>query len=854
VTLTIPELSLVLLVGTSGSGKSTFARKHFLPTEVISSDYCRALVSDDENCLDATMDAFDVLRYIAGKRLARGLMTVIDATNVQPESREPLIQLAYEHDVLPVAIVLDMPEEMCHERNRARTDRDFGPHVIRNQNRQLRRSLRGLQREGFRYVHVLRTPMEVEQVAIERQRLWNNRKDDRGPFDIIGDVHGCLDELLKLLTALGYDADRSQHERVIPPHGRKAIFLGDLVDRGPDSLGVIELVQSMVARGDALCLPGNHDVKLMRKLRGKNVQLTHGLAETMAQIETLSAESQQDIADFIDSMIGHYVLDGGKLVVAHAGLKEQYIGRASRRVREFALYGDTTGETDEAGLPVRLNWAANYRGPAHIVYGHTPVAEADWLNRTINIDTGCVFGGKLTALRWPEREIVSVPANRQYAEAGRPFLPEEMPASAGPSLQQQHDDLLNLEDVLGKWVVTTRLMQNVTVREENATAALEVMSRFAIDPRWLIYLPPTMSPSETSEKEGFLEHPQEAFDYFRANDIAQVVCEEKHMGSRAVAIICREPQVVGKRFGIDTDSIGTIYTRTGRRFFDDGKLEAELLSSLHASITGAKFWERFESDWFCLDCELMPWSAKAQELLRTQYAAVGSGARMALPRVVDALRCAKDRTVDAQADLLSAMSSRFENRLTRADRYVAAYRQYCWPVNSVADLKLAPFHLLASENHVHVDRDHIWHMQTLAELASQSILATRTLQVDTADESSVQRGIEWWSELTQGGGEGMVVKPLNFCVRGKRGLAQPAVKCRGPEYLRIIYGPDYDAPENLARLRKRNLGAKRSLAQREFALGIEGLERFIRHEPLRRVHECVFSVLALESEPVDPRL
>jgi len=851
--IAIPELCLVVLIGPSGSGKSTFARQHFKPTEILSSDFCRGLVSDDENSQEATGDAFDLLHYVAGKRLARGLLTVIDATNVQAESRKPLVELAREHDVLPVAIVLKMPEDLCHDRNKSRPDRAFGPHVVRNQLIQLRRSLRGLQREGFRYVYVLQTPEEIEQVAMKRQPLWNNRKSDTGPFDIIGDVHGCYDELIELLNKLGYDT--TDAGRIVPPPGRKAIFLGDLVDRGPKVPQVLRLVMSMVADGVALCVPGNHDVKLLRKLRGKNVQITHGLAQTLQQIEA-EPDLLEPVAAFIDALVGHYVLDNGRLVVAHAGMKERYIGRASGRVREFALYGETTGETDEFGLPLRYNWAAEYRGPAHVVYGHTPVPEADWLNRTINIDTGCVFGGKLTALRWPEKEIISVPARQTYARSSKPFL---SPQQAAPELnaQQSHDDVLDLADVTGKRIVTTRLHHSVTIRAENATAALEVMSRFAVNPKWLIYLPPTMSPTETSDRPGLLEHPQQAFDYVRNNGVGKVICEEKHMGSRDVAVICRDETAARKRFGVREGNAGIIYTRTGRRFFEDSAVEAQLLEVIRHGLTAAGFWDDFASDWFCLDCELMPWSAKAQELLRLQYAAVGSASRSAVAETVSVLQQAVGRyTAMGTADGIGLLLDRQRDRLVRVNRYVDAYRRYCWPVASVADLKLAPFHLLASERKVFADKDHLWHMEHLARIAAANtpIIATAHRVVDVTDPSEVDAGISWWEDLTSRGGEGMVVKPLDFVVRGKKGLVQPALKCRGPEYLRIIYGPEYDAPGNLDRLRSRRLAAKRSLALREFAMGIEGLERFVRHEPLRRVHECAFGVLALESEPVDPRL
>ncbi len=612
--IALPELSLVVLVGASGAGKSTFARRHFLPTEVVSSDAYRGWVSDDETDQSATTDAFEVLHMIVGKRLRRGRLTVVDATSTQPEARRLLLEIAREHDVQPVAIVFDLPEGLLTERNRNRRDRRFGPHVLRNQRSQLRRSLPDLQKEGFHRVWILRSPAEVEAVTIERRPL----------------------------------------------------------------------------------------------------------------------------------------------------------------------------------------------GPA------SPVPE---LNR-----------------------------------------------------QQIYDDVLDLEDVAGKRAVATRLRGNVTIREGNAAAALEVMSRFAVDPHWLIYLPPTMSPSETSRRPGSLEDPAEAFAHFRAEGVETVVCEEKHMGSRAVVVVCRDADSARRRFGLtgprsDTNEIGRCYTRTGRPFFDEPRLEGlekALLVRVRDALSTAGLWERLSTDWVCLDCELMPWSAKAQDLLRNQYAAVGAAARMALPKAVARLAEAGARGLPEVAT--AALLSRYRERYDLSGRFVEAYRRYCWPVNSIHDLKLAPFHLLASEGAVHLDRDHLWHMETLAELASAPeadtglILATRYRVVDLADPASEAEATRWWEEMTAAGGEGMVVKPLGFVARGRRGIAQPALKCRGREYLRLLYGPDYTLPENLERLRERGLSTKRSLALREFALGIEALERFVRREPLRRVHECVFGVLALESEPVDPRL
>ena len=848
--ITIPELSLVVLIGPSGCGKSSFARAHFKPTEVLSSDFCRGLVSDDENAQAATSDAFDVLHYIARKRLAAGRLTVVDATNVQAEARKPLVALAREFHVLPVAIVLNMPEKLCHERNQNRSDRQFGPHVVRNQSQQLRRSIRGLEREGFRHVFVLSSPEEVSAVAITRQPLWNNLKHEQGPFDIVGDVHGCYEELTALLCKLGYRIDAGSELTAVPPDGRKAVFVGDLVDRGPKTPEVLRLVMNMVQAGTAFCVPGNHDMKLVKRLKGRDVQLTHGLADSIEQLDRESPEFKQQVLKFLDDLVSHYVFDDRKLVVAHAGMKEEMQGRGSGKVRDFALYGETTGETDEYGLPVRYNWAAEYRGKAMVVYGHTPVSEPEWLNRTINIDTGCVFGGKLTALRYPERELVSVPALRTYYESAKPFLKQEELAPA-LTVQQQLDDLLDIEDVIGKRIIHTRLHRSITIREENATTALEVMSRFAANPKWLIYLPPTMSPSETSKRDGLLEHPEEAFSYYLHEGVHKVVCEQKHMGSRAVVIVCRDADTARKRFGVMEGEMGICYTRTGRRFFNDVFLESQFLDRIRKAVEKAGIWEDLKTDWVCLDCELMPWSAKAQELLRQQYAPTGAAARASLPAVVTALNAAQANTD------VAALLEQYRQREEAADLYVEAYRRYCWTVHSLADLKLAPFHLLASQGTVHTTKDHVWHMETLARIcgADQDLLLATPFQVvDLTNRAEQEKGVVWWDELTERGGEGMVVKPLDFVAKGRKGLSQPAVKVRGREYLRIIYGPEYTLPENLQRLKSRGLGAKRSLALREFALGMEALERFVHQEPLRRVHECVFGVLALESEPVDPRL
>jgi protein phosphatase len=826
-TIAVPDLSLVALVGVTGSGKSTFARAHFAPTQILSSDAFRAMVSDDENDQSATRDAFDALHFVAGLRLRAGRLTVVDATHVQRDDRAKLVDLAREQNVLPVAIVFDV--SLATLRERGKTHRGLPDHVIRRQHDALRRSIRHLAKEGFRKVHVLSPADEVE---IEYEKAYNDKRELTGPFDIIGDVHGCHSELVTLLSRLGYVVtDDGAHH----PEGRTAVFVGDLVDRGPNTPGVLRLVMGMVAAGTALCVSGNHESKLVRALDGRNVKVSHGLAESLAQLSEEPEEFRKSAREFMFGLVSHYRLDDGKLVVAHAGLKEEYQGRSSGRVRSFCLYGETTGETDEYGLPVRYPWADDYRGAATVVYGHTPVPEATWVNNTICVDTGCVFGGELTALRWPTRELVSVPAEQTHYEPAKPL--------AAPT---RAPDLLSINDVLGTRHVDARLMGRLKVLEENAAGALEVMSRWALAPQWLPYLPPTMAPCATSTVDGVLEHPAEAFDAYRSDGVAEVVCEEKHMGSRAVVVLCRDEAVAKARFGAQDGAAGAVYTRTGRSFFDD---PTEFLTRLTAAATKADLWSTLNSDWLILDAELLPWSAKAGQLLRRQYAPVGAAATAALSTAVTALEKAAARGADV-TDLLTRQESRQRN----AQGYVAAYERYCWPVKGLEGVSLAPFTVLAAEGQVHATNPRAWHEATLNRLVAadtELLRTTRRTTVDLSDPASVAAGTDWWTELTASGGEGMVVKPSTTPADR---LVQPGIKCRGREYLRIIYGPDYTEPDNLNRLRRRALGRKRSLALREYALGMESLTRFVEKEPLWRVHEPVFAVLALESEPVDPRL
>ncbi|MFC6592762.1 polynucleotide kinase-phosphatase [Deinococcus lacus] len=827
-TLQIPKFSVIALVGASSAGKTSFAARHF-DGETLSSDAFRALVSGDENDLGATADAFESLYFVAGKRLERGLLTVIDATSVRPGDRRRIVELARQHDTVPCAIVLDLPLDVLQARHAARPDRHFDPGVVARQRTELRRTLGGLQKEGFRHVWVLSSEDEVAATLIECVPLYPDRRDLTGPFDFIGDVHGCLAELEELLLRLGYRPE----EGWTHPEGRTAVFVGDLVDRGPDSVGTLRLVMQMVASGAALAVPGNHDEKLKQALEGRAVQARHGLDRTLEDLRQAGPEFSAEVAQFIRSLVSHLVLDGGRAVVAHAGLPAHLQGRASGRVRSFALYGDVDGSLDEAGFPVRRDWAQSYQGKALVVYGHTPVPEPRWVHHTVNIDTGCAFGGALTALRYPELETVSVPARAQYAVPARP-LHEPLTAP-----ETSFDQATWLTD----YSLQTRTLGRVRVTAAEAGAALAAYSRGSIDPRLCLYLPPTMSPVATSAAPDLLEEPQAAFDFYRAAGCTSVICQEKHMGSRAVLLICREPQAALQRFGVET--LGAVYTRTGRAFFQP-EWEQAVLTRARDAVSAAQLWERLDTDWVLLDAEILPWNFKAADLLSGQYAPVGAAGLADLGAAQAALEQARANGVEV-GDWLTRTQARHAELLG----YRSAYRAYVGPVAAPGDLRVMPFYLLASQGQVHT-QDHLWHLSELGRLAAADpgLFGETAYQVvNLTDPQSMAAAAQWWHMRTQAGSEGMVVKPLDAELAAK---LQPALKVRGRDYLRLIYGPEYLL--HLPELRERALAAKRSRALREYHLGLEGLSRAAEGRPWPEIHECVLGVLALESGALDARL
>ncbi|MEM6272533.1 MAG: polynucleotide kinase-phosphatase [Bacteroidota bacterium] len=844
----LPEYCLVILIGAHGVGKSQFAERFFSPTEVLSLNQFRSMVGDQSPSEAADADAHEALSYVLEKRLKNNCLTVIDAVNARQSDRQRYRRLAKKYYAELVAVVLDLPESVLRERLTSASPQTRTAAELRKQVADLQKNIGRLKSEGIRRVHHLRSVAEIDALQITRRRMHSNFRTETGPFDIIGDVHGCREELIELLKKLGYTVapggiQMGIYDEVTPPSGRKALFVGDIVDRGPDSPGALKLVMSMVRAGVGLWAPGNHDDKLCRKLQGRNVKLQHGLAETMQQMENEPPRFHEEVRDFIRELPTHLVLDEGRLVVAHAGIKEHMQGRETGGIKSFCLYGETTGETDEFGLPIRYNWAENYRGAATIVYGHTPIPRPEWLNRTVNIDTGCVFGGKMTALRYPEKQFVSVDARREYSPPRRP-LPANVPTV---NTQQKHDEVLDFTLFRDRSLAVTRMLFNITPKDWQVTGAIEYMNRYAVHPKWLIYLPSTLSAPKASAVGALLEHPAQAFDYYKKKGLPSVVVQEMPGAKRVVVIIGRNEKAIQERFGLEGEGIGVVYTDTGRPYFSEERAEQDFLENIRRAIEKAGWWEQLNTNWLCLEANLSPAGEYFAPLLKGHYAALASTGLHAQYRAREVLERATQRGLPV-AHLREKISSHTAQLEDFQEQVAAQF---------TGEFRMTPVHLLAAEGRTFTDQPHPWHVALAQELAlgaPELIQAPVSYTVELDDEDAIREATAAWERYVGAGGAGMVVKPMAFIPDPSKDIVQPGLKVRGPGALRLIFGPHFDAAEQLANLRKRKLKLRRELSIREFALSYEALHRFVEGAPLSEVHQCVFIHLSIKANVLDPRL
>ncbi len=715
-TLVIPEFALIILIGTTGSGKTTFAKRHFKSSEILSSSHLRALIAGREDAIEVAAEAFELLLSIAGKRLARRLLTVIDASNLLPEVRKALLALAKDWDVMPIALVFAPPEPV---RNSTLSHR-YGPALLSHQRLQFQQTMRLLPYENFACIHVFENYEASENETVRRRPLGCDRHDLSGPFDIIGDVHGCWEELIELFDCLGYTfTSKNGSLRVVPPNGRKALFLGDLIDRGPGSLESLLCAIEMVKHGDALMLPGNHEEKLIRHLSGKKVTPDHGFQETMQALEESSPELQQELLHFLKALPSHYVLDQGRLVAAHAGMKERYQGRDSGRVRAFALYGATTGERDEFGLPIRSNWALDYWGRALVVYGHTPVRQPLWLNRSVNIDTGCVFGGSLSALRYPELTIVSVPAKQVYTQPKK-FLE----ISEDESASQQERDLI---DPIDPTLPADTLIGPLFCNPGNIDFPLEALGSSPLDLQALSSLPIKYSHFATGH-----EALKEAFDYYLSHGIKRLYCRQRMGGLQVLILLCRNERIAKKRFHLYSPTIGICYNQQLQEpFLPYHLLGIQFFERLHEAVSRAYLWERLETSWLLLEGELFPLSM-------------------------------------AHSPLSSSKS----------------YLEHDWPLQGVDSLRFYPTHFHASENQHLLEQAIDWQEEVLSALRHQDphlLRAPHSIVVHLKEAYSKESAMQWWSTLIDEGGEGCYLYATQSPIQLIHQRVLPVLYCQAHE-------------------------------------------------------------------------
>jgi len=860
----LPHAGIIVLVGPSNSGKSTLldrlvAESVIRRTEAVSSDQFRMLVGDDEyvdwkhrprseadviyaEYQQVSAKAFEAMEAMLATRCRLNKLTWVDATHLYPEDRERLIQVARKAHVPVIAVVLDIPEKELLERD-AQREYSRGRQRVKQQVQQFKRTLRSIREDGFDASYVLKQPDEITFV-----RTSNPLVTDMGTgIDIIGDIHGCYDEMMELIVRLGYvDEDGSGLYR--HPEGRKLVSVGDVTSRGPESLQCLLFWQRHCAAELAYMIDSNHGWKIARYLDGRDVTLSHGDERVETELLQLEQKQGQETAKRVCAELRTFLLDAPshlvfsrngvrQVVVAHAGIRDHFIGKQSKRIQDYCRYGDVEG-TDEQGRPVRKDWYVDHNSGECIVWGHDPRPYPTIVNDTVNIDQGVVFGGMLTAWRMPEREAVSVPAKQDYAgDPDSPLKRWEQRRFAPPNIRKFKEG----------FTVQTASKLDVSVHGEVAKTAIDTFSHYTVPLEELTYIPPTMSPPPSvCSVEGYLEHPQDAFQYYRSQGVTRMVAEKKHMGSRAILLLFRDEQAAVQRVG--RPMLGNIVTRTGRSFFDPST-EQDVLSRLHADLTADGYFDRHQTEFVLLDAEIVPWNLKARELIASQYAHVAEASLMDRSTVLDKLREA-----EAVGRNVNDWLQETAGKLVNAETFRDVFQKYCWDVHDIGDIRIAPFHTLAHSTGAFWEKTHEWHMEQNREFARMSTLMMETeyrVIASDADEADV---IRWWDEITAEGHEGIVIKPETFRAWNNNKMIQPAIKVRGRAYLHIIYGMDYLAPENLSRLRKRKTSKKERHALMESALGMEGIERFIRREPVERIHECVLATLSLESERVDPRL
>lgn len=833
----IPDPALIVISGGNRDARQEVTQRLFAKEERMFVDdlyqWIPEIKNPGANSVDTDLE--EVFLSIIRLRLKRNRMTVIDIEGRSRSFRSELVRLGKRYHLEPVWIVL------CSEGNPPAENFE-----------------RTCRQEGFREVWFadVEQTQKLEVVRTKSPTLFLNWK---GPFDIIGDVHGCFEELLSLLKELGYswEGDPWNPEaglKLQTASRRFPVFVGDLVDRGPYPKETLKLVMHLCRTGQAGAVPGNHDEKIARALSGVQFRKRdEDFARTLKLASADGDEFMEAVAEWIHSMPSHMVLDEGKLVVAHAGSKRSHHGRNSKSIREFCLYGATTGKTDELGLPERLNWAAEYDGSAWVIYGHTPVSAPRWENRTVNIDTGCAYGGYLTALRYPEMETVSEPSRKEYAVSKR-YLPlnhvlrrklasQEKPLSSvenhenaaiaggffvGGKKYQSWEDFIGLEEVdAGRRGV-------IALRGEKVRAAIDWLKANHWSEDIEGFVPPSVVAAEANSTSSELECPSSVFRYLKNNRSTMAVCSSWIPGPISIVKLKRESS--------------------------NGVKRGSILERLEKALSNSGFWERSSANQALFEMviddragrgrqksserKLKDWVQESQAL-----AEVGMfDTRAILERLNRAMEHGNDLVA------LTARYQKTRERLVRFSHWADSVLDSSNPSVCIHQMRL-----LATDQEVVLEQDHdrqefLLGYDSLREKDPKLFLERRIHRVILEDAVAMEQAIEQWKQETAGGAWGWQICPFEGAPAGKRGWIQPAIQCRGIEALQRLYGLDFVQDEQFETTRRRCIAARRTQAAKEWALAFEWLKRWKNGDPVWRLHECLVGILAVKAEPTDPRL
>lgn len=819
----IPHNALVVLIGPSGAGKSSFSKKYFEDREVISSDSCRRALIGSKSASElqtVSSGAFTLFYGWVRARLRHNLLVVADSTALKREYRDELAKIAKEEHCPVLYVFFDTPKSKCIENDAGRDiSAQVGPQVIERQFRILNQS-RGFLNHSDQ-VYKIKWGEEIEVVRTQRNLIVES------PFvDVIGDVHGMHHTLIELLEKLGYSKNVVDGKEIYSHPTRKAVFLGDLIDRGPEPYKCLMLVKNMVEAGTAYLVRSNHDFKIQRYLCGNNVRIR---PEFQATLDSFPADADKvGIKQFLFKSAPYLIWEheNKKHVFVHAAFKPEYLGKTDREIEDYCIYGPSNGEDPVTGKPDRIDWAITYPkfGPV-VVYGHQVIGEKPRIvNNTYGIDTGACFGGYLTAMRLPEMTFEQVKADKAYAQY------DEISKISGQSSNGTSES--NAPSFIREGVIRLDGHNPIRLGKGLWDAIFKITTR-TISPDKLVWLAPTMSPGPVSEREDLMEDPVTTAKWMMVNSPgAEIIAQTKHMGSRGTW----RCEKVGDSWNIDC------WTKNGYEMFDD-PFRYPVYSRMQNALNSIA-WRLGNPSLMLLDSEVMPWNQHGDAWLERLFMATGAAGAATRGATAGALKRAG----------FEAESKRMNERCLNLIEFGKIADRYCWKVPSSQDIKVAFFDVLLPK----VSLTHEEKIKLFNEVAHEqenSILAPTVYRLIQKD-SDLDALFDFWENATvKQGIEGLVLKYNNPETWAKYKYPQKQLKVRGSDYLKIIYGPNYRDSDTLKRLKKdRRIDSKMRMAYQETLLGDEALKRFSEGKPFESWHEMVVGILAADHASVDPRL